>query len=169
MADNVVNIKAIEFMPPVPAPADYGPVILTNLVLINNFWPVISPLFQRCIDEAMHGEFTVDDLYHRACAGQISIMVIANDRTGEHPQLDVKIAGALEANIYPQYAAINILALGGANMHKLADEFWDMFRGWTLMNGAKTIEAMVSPRMARMLRPLGFKPVYQLVRCSNKD
>jgi len=172
--DNVVNIVrpdglAIDAHEPVqqyPALTAFEPVQLATPQLLHTFWPHVEPLFTECVNRALHGEFEASDLLDRALSGQISIMVIANDRTGTNPNLEVKLAAALEAIIYPKYANINILAFGGRDVRNMADKFWVMFKGWCLMNGARSIEASVNPYMERLLRPLGFKVMYRNVRCS---
>jgi hypothetical protein len=138
------------------------PVQLVNAQLIELFWSTIRPLLDRCVREAMHGELEVDDIKQMALAGQIVIMVFTDDLTG---QGNVDLAVAIEPVAYPRLPGINIIAMGGTNFGLIQKKYWTYFKGWAMMNGAKMIEASVSPAMARILRKYGYVEEYTHVRC----
>lgn len=140
------------------------PVQLVNAQLIDAFWPLVRPLLDRCVREAMHGEMVVDDIRAMALSGQLSLMVFTNDRTGSNPYRTVELAIAIEPVVYPRLPAINIVAMGGTNFGLIQKKFWKMFRDWAYMNGARVIEASVSPAMLRILKRYGYEPVYTQVR-----
>lgn len=134
------------------------PVQLVNAQLIEHFWPQIRPLLERCVQEAMHGEMEVDDIKQMALEGKIILMVFTND-------IDVHLAIAIEPVSYPRLPGINIIAMGGTNFGLIQKKYWTYFKGWAMMNGAKMIEASVSPAMARVLRKYGYVEEYTHVRC----
>lgn len=138
------------------------PVQLVNAQLIELFWPAIRPMFERCVKGAMHGELEVDDLKQMALAGQLVIMVFTDDTNGLG---NVDLAVAIEPVAYPRLPGINIVAMGGTNFGLIQKSYWTYFKGWAMMNGAKMIEASVSPAMARILRKYGYVEEYTLVRC----
>lgn len=145
---------------------EYAPVQLANTHLIDAFWPLVKPLFERCIDRAMHNEYNVDHIKQMVLQGKLTVIVITNDRTGEHPDRDVQLAIAVEPVTYPKLPAINIMAIGGTRLALLHGKFWDQFKGWAYMNGARAIEAYVQPGMRRIIERWEFKPVYTVMRLS---
>lgn len=138
------------------------PVQLVNAQLVELFWPAIRPMFDKCVRKAMHGELEVDDIKAMALAGQIVIMVFTDDMTGLGA---VDLAVAIEPVSYPRLPGINIIAMGGTNFGLIQQKYWTYFKGWAMMNGAKMIEASVSPAMARILRKYGYVEEYTHVRC----
>lgn len=138
------------------------PVQLVNAQLIELFWPSIRPLLARCVDEAMHGELEVDDIKALALAGQLVIMVFTDNLSGLGT---VDLAVVIEPVAYPRLPGINIVAMGGTNFGLIQRKYWTYFKGWAMMNGAKMIEASVSPAMARILRKYGYVEEYTHVRC----
>jgi hypothetical protein len=167
MTTNFDNILYLRDDPSQYAPlTDMEPVQLVSAELIEAFWPLARPYFERCVREAMHGEYLVDDLKAMALAGQLVLIVVTNDRTGTNPHRTVELALAVEPVRFPRLPAINILALGGTRRGLMDNErkFGAFFRGWAVMNGAKVIEASVSDRMQRVLRRWGFINTYHQMR-----
>lgn len=147
-----------------PPLTDYEPVQLVTADLIEAFWPLCRPLLDRCVRETMHGEFTVDDLRAFALAGRITFFIVTNDRTGRNPYKDVVMCLAIEPILYPSLPGINIMAMGGVDLGKNKAKFWQQFKGWAFMSGARFIDAMVSPRMQRILARWDFEQVYVHMR-----
>ncbi|WP_299077064.1 hypothetical protein [uncultured Paraglaciecola sp.] len=143
----------------------YAPVQLATPQLIESFWPLAAPLLSRCVNRAMHGEYQVEDLKVMVETGRAVAFVITNDPTGTHPHRDAVLAWIVEPVAYPRMTGVNIVALGGTSFGEVQRKFFDMFKGWAFMNGAKTIEASVSPAMARMLAKYGYTQTYVQVRC----
>ncbi len=135
------------------------PLQLVNAQLVELYWPTIRPLLDRCVREAMHGELEVDDIKALALAGQLVIMVFTDGKMGVH------LAVVIEPINYPKLPGINIVAMGGTNFGLIQKKYWTYFKGWAMMNGAKMIEASVSPAMARILRKYGYVEEYTHVRC----
>ena len=141
--------------------AGYEPLFLTTVELLDAYWPQTAAVLHRCVDEAMHGEMTLQDIYDGIRAGRLYGLVFKND-DGEAPS--VALAIVMEISYYPRYSVLNITALGGHDMALLRGKFWDRLCGWAYMVGVRTMQASVSPTMARMLRGLSFEPVYTTVR-----
>jgi hypothetical protein len=153
-------VKPVEKLDPVK---DYEPLFLVTVNLLDIYWGQVCEALAPCIDDAMHGEMTLDDIYERIKAGQMYCLVAKND-DGELP--DVVAAMVLELITYPQYTVMNVIALGGSNMGVLKGKYWEYFCNWAFMNGVRQLQASVSPAMARVLKSYGFKPVYQTLRLS---
>lgn len=135
------------------------PVQLVNAQLVEQHWPAIRPLLERCVAEAMHGELEVDDIKALALAGQLVVMIFTDGRAR------IDLAVVIEPVSYPRLPGINIVAMGGTNFGLIQKKYWNYFKGWAMMNGAKMIEASVSPAMARILRKYGYAAEYTHVRC----
>ena len=66
----------------------YNAQLLSTKELYDKYWGQCIPLFQECIDRAMHGEMTVDDIYDRGLKGQLYVIAVKNDDT-EVPDVTV--------------------------------------------------------------------------------
>lgn len=134
------------------------PLFLTSQRLLTQHWPTVAALIEPVM-EAAHGEFTVADLEDLCRDGRALALLLSGDDGA--PRLGV----VMEWRHYPRFSALNIVAMGGRDMHDLpASTFWRTFRLWAAESGVSHIEACVSPAMARHLRPLGFERAYELVR-----
>ena len=156
--------KKLKLVEPVaeslPAKA-YVPLLLATADALDIYWGQAVPLLQRCIDEAMHGELTVEDLYEGIKAGVMYGIVFKNDE-GELP--DVALVVVLEPALYPRLSAMNVLALGGRDLGVFGEKYWKHICSWSYLNGLRHMQASASPGMARMLKRLGFKSVYTTMR-----
>ena len=56
------------------AQKQYNAQLLSTKELYDKYWGACIPLFQECIDRAMHGEMTVEDIYDRALKGQYLLL-----------------------------------------------------------------------------------------------
>ena len=161
--------KTLKLVEPVVEPAaedkvaGYEPLFLSSPELLNRYWLQAAEALAPCVDKAMHGEMTLDDIYNGVVAGQMFCLVFKNDNR-ELP--DVALALVLEIIAYPQFKAMNITALGGRELGSLRTKYWKHICSWAYMNGVRTLQASASPAMARMLKPYGFEPVYQTLRMS---
>jgi len=154
--------KPLELVEPVPE-KEYEPLFLSTQQVLDIYWGQVCEALTPCIDEAMNGEMTLDDIYESIKAGRMYCLVAKNE-DGELP--DVVAAMVLELIIYPQYTVMNVTALGGSNMGVLKGKYWEYFCNWAFMNGIRQLQASASPTMARMLKSYGFKPTYQTLRMS---
>ena len=143
--------------------AGFEPLMLSTVELLDTYWLALLPALQRVVDEAMHGELTTDDIYTAIKAGHMYGVVAKND-DGEEPE--VALVMILETITYPQYVVLNIVALGGRELDLVKSKFWKHMCSWAFMNGVRTMQASVSPAMARILKGFGFESVYVTVRKS---
>tara|TARA_R110000765_G_scaffold81272_3_gene158998 strand:+ start:1371 stop:1868 length:498 start_codon:yes stop_codon:yes gene_type:complete len=139
----------------------YEPLLLSTVEMLNAYWPQTSAVLKRCVDDAMHGEMTMEDIYESVKSGRMYALIAKND-DGELP--DVALALILETQAYPQFTVLNIAALGGRELDLLKSKFWKHVCSWAFMNGVRTIQASVSPAMARILKRYGFNKIYETVR-----
>jgi hypothetical protein len=143
---------------------EFEPLMLSTPALVEAYWPQVEPLFKEVCENAMHGEFNIQDLKALALHGAVSIFVVTNDKTATNPDREVKLALAVEILSYPRLPAMNVLALGGKDLRLFHKKFWNQFCGWAYMNGVRAIDGWVNPAMKRILERLGFKQVYSHMR-----
>jgi len=157
--------KSLKLVEPVEKPdpiKDYEPLFLSSVNILDIYWGQTCEVLGPCIDNAIHGEMTLDDIYDGIKAGRMYCLVFKNDE-GELP--DVALAMILELVVYPQYTVMNIAAIGGRELERLLkNKFWKHICSWAYMNGVRQMQASVSPAMARIIKSYGFKPVYQTLR-----
>jgi len=157
--------KSLKLVEPVEKPdpvKDYEPLFLSSTSILDIYWGQTCEVLGPCIDDAMHGEMTLDDIYDGIKAGQMYCLVFKNDK-GELP--DVALAMILELIEYPQFTVMNIAAIGGRELERLLkNRFWKHICSWAYMNGIRQMQASVSPAMARIIKSYGFKPTYQTLR-----
>ena len=157
--------KSLKLVEPVEKPdpvKDYEPLFLSSVNILDIYWGQTCEVLGPCIDDAIHGEMTLDDIYDGIKAGRMYCLVFKNDE-GELP--DVALAMILELVAYPQYTVMNIAAIGGRELERLLkNKFWKHICSWAYMNGVRQMQASVSPAMARIIKSYGFKPVYQTLR-----
>jgi len=147
-------------------PPLYGPepIQLVSKQLIEAYAPLMYEHFRVMVERHNIDEFIAEDLFDMALNGRCVLIAVATDRTGLNPDREVKLSLAIEVVQYPRKSGINILAIGGDDLAMLKNKFWEQFQGWAYMNGARFIEASVSPAMERMTRPWGMLPVRKTVR-----
>lgn len=117
-----------------------------------------APLLDLVVRKATKGEFTVEDLRRMAQEGRVLIGIA--ERNGQ-----TVMAAALELVRYPQFATLNIMAIGGSGLSEVAEKFFDELKAFARDCGAKHIEADCSRAMGRLLRAFhGFTPTYEKVR-----
>ena len=143
--------------------AGFEPLLLSTVELLDTYWLALLPALQRVVDEAMYGEMTTDDIYNAIKAGHMYGIVFKSD-DGEEPE--VALVMILETVAYTQYTVLNVVALGGRELDLFKSKFWKHICSWAFMNGVRTMQASVSPAMARILKGFGFEPVYVTVRKS---
>lgn len=138
------------------APKKYEAILLSTQELFDKYWAQSVPHLERCL-EGMHGECTVEDLYTAALKGEMYVIVVKNDET-ELP--DVKLVLMLQLVYYPQYTALNVVALGGKDLRHSIKKHWGDVQGWARICGVTQIECSVAPAMERVLSAAGFERKY---------
>ncbi len=132
-------------------------LFLNTPELVAEHFHRAAPLLDRVVQEAAHGEFTVQDLEALARAGHV-IVCIVEDEQG------LRVAGAIEFKHYPRMLALNILALAGREFVDIAADMLAPLCEVARVARASVIEASCSPAMARMLAQYGFADTYRTVR-----
>ena len=129
-----------------------------DLLDLPGDWGRIEPLFQKVVDRACHGEFSVADLARMAHEGKICVGV------AEEEGLPV-MAMAFEFVDYPSgKRAVNVLAMGGSRLDEFMGRFWQPFKEWARQQGCVWIECHVSPGMERIHHRYVFETVYRELR-----
>lgn len=140
----------------------FEPMLLGTKEHFDKYWAYAEPHIKRCLDETTHGEIEPHHIYERGLAAQVYIIIVKSD-AGPEPQ--VKLVLVFEPHIYPNLPALNLLVLGGSDLKSLSSKYWEKLLGWCYMNGVRAIEAMIcNPAMERIVKRLGFKPVYTHMR-----
>jgi hypothetical protein len=143
---------------------EFQPLLITTPAQLDAFWPLARPLLDRCVKETMHGELEIDDIRALILTQQAFLFVLTNDRTGTNPDVDVRLALAVEIVQYPRLPTLNVLAIGGTDLSLFHNKFWKQFCGWAYMNGVRAVDGWVGPAMKRILTRFGFKQVYSHMR-----
>ena len=124
---------------------------------VDPVWGEIAPIFQRVVDKAVHGEFTVDDIYDMSKSGDAKVGIAVEGGK-------VVMALAFEFKHYPRKMGVNVFAMGGVRLTDFMHKFLTPFREFCRMAGADWIECSCSPGMERLHHRSGFKTVYQNLR-----
>ncbi len=132
-------------------------LFLTSQSLITQHWPAVGELLQPVL-RAAKGEFDIEDL-EELCRDGRAVAGAVFDEGGR-----MVLALVFEFLLFPQISTVNVIALAGHDMDEAAATFWPTFREWAKESGASHIQASTSPAMSRLLRPLGFRHTYDLVR-----
>lgn len=132
-------------------------LFLTSRELVGLHWWSVASLVDPVAHQAARGEFTTEDLAAMVDAGTAVAGLAMEDG---RPVLGV----VFEFRHYPRAMTINVMALGGRDLDRVAGTFWPQFVAWAKESGVAHIEACTSPVMTRMLRRIGFQHAYDLVR-----
>lgn len=120
-------------------------------------WPSIEPLVRRCIDEAVDGEYSAEDIlrdirrgqafaFVEALDGRVTCVVVFHVHTLTH----VKIADAA--------------VIAGEDLKGFSKRVWPVIKQWAAANKIDRIEAAVSDAMYRMCkRFFGFQKTHNLI------
>ncbi len=127
------------------------PVLLSTQEQLNAYWPQIEPLLASA---PVAEEFSPDVLYQAALSSQVFIFVFVKETDdGDEVEL-VLVVSVTPSETMP---TMNIITVAGKNLKKHINDFWEFFKGWCIMNGARAIDAYVPERMEQLLEPLGLK------------
>jgi hypothetical protein len=128
------------------------------ITAVEELWPQMRPMFDRCVTKACHGEVQTDDILELLLNGRAVAIVGFND-DGE-----MEIAAAFEPIYYPRLKTLNLMALGGSSVGAMdryvRSGWWDKLKAWALSNGFKAIDAWTSDSMRRVVARYGFKKQY---------
>lgn len=133
------------------------PLFLTSQRLITEHWAAVAHVLQPVL-VAARGEFTIEDLEELCRDGRALAGLVIEDGAP-------LMAMVWEFRHYPRKTTLNVIALAGRDLERVASTFWPTFMRWAEESGATEIEARTRPAMSRKLRKLGFSPTYEMVRC----
>ena len=128
--------------------AETRPLILSTQELLNAYWPQVEPLLASA---PVAKEVSTDAIFKAALAGQMLIFVFITENS------DVELAlvvASVPSDVLP---VVNIITVAGKNLRKHTGKFWEFFKGWCYMNGARAIDAYVPERMEGFMEELGLK------------
>jgi hypothetical protein len=133
-----------------------NPRFLTEPGELEARWEQIAPLLAPALEHAVLGEITLDDIKALALARCMYVGIYEVDGA---PVL----AMAFEFKHYPRIMTVNIVALGGTHLDQVAQRFFDGFKEWVARAGARHIEALCRPAIARLLKKYGFQNTYEKI------
>lgn len=123
------------------------PLLLSTQQQIMTYWPQIEPLLASA---PVMEEFTTDSIYQALLSSQMFMFVILKES-------DVELLVLFAATPSEIFPIVNIITVAGKNLRTNIEEYWEYFKGWCIMNGARAIDAYVPERMEKLLEPLGLK------------
>lgn len=124
---------------------------------VERWWNEAEPLIEKCVQKAVHGEYTAADIKELLEHGRMTALLVFE---GEKPIF----VCVFELLVYPRKTAVNICCVGGKKVLQCFEHYRKyLFEYWKSC-GAAEVQAQVSPAMERLLRPAGFAEVYRTVR-----
>lgn len=128
-------------------PEQTKPLLLSTQQQIATYWPQIKPLLENA---PVTEEYTIDNIYQLLISSQMFMFVVLKDT-------DVEFVMLIAATPSEQFPVVNIITVAGKNLRTQIKEYWEYFKGWCVMNGARAIDAYVPERIEKLLEPLGIK------------
>lgn len=123
------------------------PLLLSTQQQLMTYWPQIEPLLASA---PVIEEYSTDKILQSAIAGQMFMFVVLDDQT-------VELVVLLAPSASDTTPTINIITVAGKNLRKHINNYWEYFKGWCIMNGARAIDAYVPDRMEPFVEKLGLK------------
>lgn len=142
---DIHSVKALQYS---------GPEILPD-------WNLYKALVEEGLSHSL-GEATSEDLLKAIAAGRSQLFAVI-DLSGAKA---VMITSLLQ---HPQYKTVFIETLAGKNAIQYCSLFWNSFTTWARENNAVAIEGACRPSVTRLLRRLGLRKVYDVVRVSLEE
>lgn len=128
------------------------PLMLSTQQLVMAYWPQVEPLLASA---PIAEELSTDAILQGTLTGQYIIFVVVNEEL-EVPAVELVLV--ISRPTSETFPVITILTVAGKNLKKNATEFWEFFKGWCFINGARAIDAYVPERMVDYLeQKLGLK------------
>lgn len=130
-------------------------VMRLNPAFLDREWPKVAEFLTNGL-MSCEGEITVDQLRMLCAKGMAEVYVALKDDK-------VIGAAAVEAIIYPNFRAANVISAGGRGIYN--KDFWPLFMNWLRDQGYSKVQGYCPPAVARLLRKIeGFRTAYELVR-----
>ena len=132
-----------------PMERETKPVMLSTQELLGAYWPQVEPLLASA---PISKEFSTDAIFKAVLAGQMFIFAAITEAA------EVELVLVLAPVPSDAFPVINIIAVAGKNLRKNTKKYWEFFKGWCFMNGARAIDAYVPERMEGFMdKELGLK------------
>lgn len=128
------------------------PLLLSTQQLLGAYWPQVEPLLAS---GPAAEELPPSAILQAALAGQMFIFVLTKE-TDLGPSVELVVV--LAPSPSETFPVMNILTVAGRHLRKYTRQFWDYFKGWCYMSGARAIDAYVPDRMEKFIeKELGLK------------
>ena len=135
-----------------PKAAEAKPLMLSTQEMLGAYWPQVAPLLASA---PIAEEFPPDAILKAALAGQMFVFVV-KEETLDGPL--VKLVVVLAPVPSDTLPVMTIVTVAGTSLRKFVRMYWDFFKGWCYMNGARAIDAYVPDRMEGFMeKELGLK------------
>lgn len=120
-------------------------------------WPSIEPLVRRCVDEAVDGEYTAEEILRDMRRGQAFAFVEAVD--GE-----VSFTVIFYVHRLARAAVADVAVIAGRDLKGVKDRVWPVVVQWMKDNKIDRAEGAVSDAMYRVCkRFFGFQKTHNLI------
>jgi hypothetical protein len=142
---------------------NYKPVLMRLKAQLDEYWPHIQPLLDKCIEVSSEDETTSYHVYDHILTGKAFLFVVLDEDkdVGDNVVLVV----VLQLVQYDLFAAFNIIGMAGKDLKQNLNKFWGHLKSWALLNGVSTIEADVRhPAIKNLLRDEGMVEVSTRMR-----
>lgn len=127
------------------------PVLLLTQEQLATYWPQIEPLLANA---PVTEEYSTEDILRLALVHQMLIFAFVKETIDGNTVELVLVCSVTPSDTLP---VVTIVTVAGKNLKQHINEFWEYFKGWCVMNGARAIDAYVPDRMEQLLEPLGLK------------
>lgn len=127
------------------------PIMLSTQELLTAYWPQVEPLLAV---SPVAEEFPPNAIKQAVLAGQMFIFVFTQDNLSIPTVELVMVLAPTPSETLP---VMTIVTVAGKNIRKHIGAFWEYFKGWCVMNGARAIDAYVPERMEWFVEKLGLK------------
>lgn len=131
---------------------DYDIQMLSTVELLNKYWEASAPHLTKWIKRNEHKNITLEDIYMGVCEARLFMFVWKKDE--EMPK--VKLVLIFELASYDKTPSMNILCISGTGLVEFGKKYWDYFKGWAYIAGARGFDAFVPPALERVLEQFGF-------------
>lgn len=128
------------------------PLLLSTQEQLLAYWPQVEPLLASA---PITEEYPPDVIMRAALAGQMFLFVVVKE-TVDGPVVELVVV--LSPTPSETLPVMTIVTVAGKNLRTWAHKYWDFFKGWCFMNGARAIDAYVPERMEGFMeKELGLK------------
>ncbi len=128
--------------------AQVKPLLLSTQTQLMTYWPQIEPLLANA---PVNEEFPPEAILQAALSAQMFMFAFVDQ--DENVEMVMVISPAPSVTL----PTMNIITVAGKNLKQHVANFWEYFKGWCVMSGARAIDAYVPDRMEGFMEQLGLK------------